>query len=46
MQVTIEGMKCVTLRAGLRTSIRVMGATNVCLVLRGRKTFLAGRAYE
>ena len=46
MQVTIEGMKPTTLRAGLRRVLSGKGAEGVRLAQRGEDTFLVKRATE
>ena len=44
MQVTVEGMKPATLRAGLRRALK--GSENVKLAQRGEETFLVRLAAE
>ena len=40
MQITIEGMKPATLRAGLRRALKGLGSEDVRLAQRGEKTYL------
>ena len=44
MQVTIEGMKPATLRAGLRRALKGKEAEGVRLAQRGEETYLMGKA--
>jgi hypothetical protein len=46
MQVTIEGMKPATLRAGLRRALKGKEAEGVRLAQRGEETYLVRRTTE